>query len=40
MPTYTIHCHTPLTRSFRVERFAGLFDRLRRERITGRLLVL
>ena len=26
MPTYTIHCHTPLTRSFRVEQVAGLFD--------------
>jgi hypothetical protein len=26
MPTFTIHCQTPLTRSFRVEQVAGLFD--------------
>ena len=26
MPTYSIDCHTPLTRSFRVEQVAGLFD--------------
>ena len=26
MPIHTIHCHTPLTGSFRVEQVAGLFD--------------
>jgi GNAT superfamily N-acetyltransferase len=36
MPTYTIHCHTPLTRSFRVEQVAGLFD-LPLEEVESRL---
>jgi len=26
MPVFTVNCHTPLTRSFRVEQVAGLFD--------------
>jgi GNAT superfamily N-acetyltransferase len=36
MPIHTIHCHTPLTRSFRVEQVAGLFD-LPLEAIESRL---
>ena len=36
MPTYTIQCQTPLTRSFRVEQVAGLFD-LPLEEIESRL---
>ena len=26
MPVFTVHCHTPLIRSFRALQVAGLFD--------------
>jgi len=40
MPIHTIHLTTPLHRTFRTEQVACLFDRLRREGLKLRLLVL